>query len=104
MRLSPAQARVIIQCVRQQFGADAGVAVFGSRLDDQARGGDVDLLVECASSPTLRQRALATLALEDALQLPVDIVAVQRGSLGSPFARIARSNALPLVSLGEATP
>jgi len=31
MRLSPAQARVIIQCVRQQFGADAGVAVFGSR-------------------------------------------------------------------------
>ena len=96
MRLSTAQARVILGCVRQQFGADAQVLLFGSRLDDLARGGDVDLLVESAGQPALRQRALATMALEQALNLPVDIVAQQRGTPGSAFARIARSKAQPL--------
>ena len=93
MRLSPDQTRVILQCVRQQFGADAGVMLFGSRLDDGARGGDVDLLVESQQPPSLMQRARATLALEAALNLPVDIVATQRGTPGSAFARIARSHA-----------
>ena len=96
MRLSADQARVILGCVRQQFGADAQVMLFGSRLDDLARGGDVDLLVESAGLPTLRQRALATMALEQALNLPVDIVAQQRGTPGSAFSRIARGKAQPL--------
>lgn len=96
MRLSAAQTRAILSCVRQQFGADARVMLFGSRLDDRARGGDVDLLVESQDPPTLHQRALATMALERALNLPVDIVAQQRGTTGSTFARIARSNAQPL--------
>lgn len=96
MRLSPAQARLIVQCVRQQFGANARVMLFGSRLDDTARGGDVDLLVESEAPATLRQRALVTMALEKALGLPVDIVALRRGTPGSAFARIARSRAQPL--------
>jgi predicted nucleotidyltransferase len=93
MRLSAAQTEVILNCVRQQFGADARVMLFGSRLDDAARGGDVDLLVETAARPTLRQRALATLALEQALNLPVDIVAQQRGTSGSAFARSVHGKA-----------
>ena len=96
MRLSIAQAQVILHCMRLQFGADARVMLFGSRLDELARGGDVDLLVESAAPPTLHQRALATMALEQALNLPVDIVAVQRGTAGNAFARIARSRAQPL--------
>lgn len=96
MRLSIAQAQVILHCMRLQFGADARVMLFGSRLDELARGGDVDLLVESAAPPTLHQRALATMALERALNLPVDIVAVQRGTAGNAFARIARSRAQPL--------
>jgi predicted nucleotidyltransferase len=97
MRLRPDQTKLILDCLRRQYGADARVLLFGSRLDDAARGGDVDLLVETVTPPTLRQRALATLALEQALSLPVDIVAVQRGTLGSAFARIARASAMPLV-------
>ena len=60
MRLSPAQTEVILSCLRQQYGADATVMLFGSRLDDSARGGDVDLLVDTAGPTTLHQRALAT--------------------------------------------
>lgn len=96
MRLTIDQTRVILQCVQRQFGADARVMLFGSRLDDSARGGDIDLLVETPDPPTLHQRALATMALEQALNLPVDIVATQHGTTGSAFARIARSKAQPL--------
>ena len=96
MRLSDHQARVILRCVHQHFGADAQVMLFGSRLDDSSRGGDVDLLVQTLAPATLHQRAMATLALERALNLPVDIVTLQHGQPGSAFARIARSQAQPL--------
>ena len=96
MRLNPEQTRLILRCVRQQFGECTRVMLFGSRLDDKARGGDVDLLVETEAVPSLHQRALATLALEQALNLPVDIVAMQRGTPGSAFAQIARRAAQPL--------
>lgn len=47
MRLSPEQSSVIVAATRELAGADASVRLFGSRLDDQSRGGDIDLLVEC---------------------------------------------------------
>lgn len=90
MRVTPDQSRQILACVRAQFGADASVRLFGSMLDDAARGGDVDLLVESAGEPTLNQRARAVLALEQALNRPVDLIAVQRGDPGSAFVRMAR--------------
>lgn len=96
MRLDAAQTRLILDCVHAQFGDDANVLPFGSRLDDQARGGDVDLLIESAAPATVRQRALATMALEDALNLPVDIVVRQRGTPGSAFARSVQAKAQAL--------
>ncbi len=96
MRLAPQETEQIVATVRRHFGADAGVAVYGSRLDDAARGGDVDLLVECAEPPTLMQRAAAKLELEGVLLIPVDILAVKRGDAGSPFVRMARARAVSL--------
>ena len=91
MRLSTPQTEVILACVHAQFGADAQVTLFGSRLNDAAHGGDVDLLDTTTHEPTVRQRALATMALETALNLPVDIVAQQRGLPATAFAQIART-------------
>ena len=96
MRISSAQTRLILDCVRPQFGADAQVMLFGSRLDDTARGGDVDLLVETAAHPSVRQRALATMALEQALNLPVDIVAHQCGTPASTWVRVVQGRAQAL--------
>ena len=104
MRLSATQTQTILHCVRQQFGADAAVMLFGSRLDDAARGGDVDLLVESQSPPTLRQRSLAKMALERALNLSVDIVAMQRHG-GQRLCRALRrfvQQATPELSQGAA--
>ena len=96
MRLNSAQTQLILQCMRQQFGPGAQVSVYGSRLDDSARGGDVDLLVETEAPPAIRQRALATMRLEEALQLPVDLLVVERGSQATAFTRLARAHAQPL--------
>ena len=46
MRLTPDQIAQIRHIVAEQAGNDARVRLFGSRVDDHARGGDVDLLVE----------------------------------------------------------
>lgn len=46
MRLSDSQIAAIRRIVLEQAGASATVRLFGSRLDDSAKGGDVDLLIE----------------------------------------------------------
>ncbi|MDO8207698.1 MAG: hypothetical protein Q7T38_07760 [Gallionella sp.] len=46
MRLSAEQRLAIRQLTRAVAGERCQVRVFGSRLDDAAQGGDVDLLLE----------------------------------------------------------
>jgi predicted nucleotidyltransferase len=46
MRISSTDQEAIRSLVEERFGARAAVRLFGSRLNDEARGGDVDLLVE----------------------------------------------------------
>ena len=46
MRISLAQRQAIHQIVAEECGPSAQVRLFGSRLDDTAKGGDIDLIVE----------------------------------------------------------
>ncbi|MGA9667129.1 MAG: hypothetical protein WBQ69_11885 [Gallionella sp.] len=50
MRLTDHQIRIIRQLARQVAGSQSCVRVFGSRLDDHAQGGDLDLLLELTES------------------------------------------------------
>ncbi|WP_164844442.1 nucleotidyltransferase domain-containing protein [Azoarcus sp. DN11] len=45
MRLSTEQATVIRQTAAEVFGDEVDVWLFGSRVDDSKRGGDIDLLL-----------------------------------------------------------
>ena len=51
MRMLPGYQTTITETAVKVFGASASVWLFGSRLDDAAKGGDVDLLVKL-ESPT----------------------------------------------------
>lgn len=50
MRLTDDQTQAIKQLALQIAGEHAHVRVFGSRLDDNARGGDLDLMLELPES------------------------------------------------------
>ena len=45
MRLTDGEREVIAVQARRCFGSGATVTLFGSRVDDTRRGGDIDLLV-----------------------------------------------------------
>lgn len=46
MRLTSKQITVIKEALNKYFGTDAKVWLFGSRVDDSKRGGDIDLYIE----------------------------------------------------------
>jgi uncharacterized protein len=96
MRLTDHQQAVILETLREKLGGDIAAFVFGSRLDDRARGGDLDLLVESPGELTLMQKAAAIAALEERLSLPVDLLICVKGSKPGPFIEIARHHAVPL--------
>ena len=46
MRLNPHERDAIALAAREIFAPGTSVLLFGSRVDDQRRGGDIDLLIE----------------------------------------------------------
>ena len=100
MRLSPQQIEIILATSHEVMGGDACVWLYGSRLDDQRQGGDVDLLVEASPAHGLLCRARLKTRLEQRLQRPVDVLLARRGGIDSAFMAIARAHAQPL----QATP
>ncbi|MCG5524773.1 nucleotidyltransferase domain-containing protein [Ectothiorhodospira haloalkaliphila] len=77
MRLTPQQKTTIRRIVADQAGEAARVRLFGSRLDDTARGGDVDLLVELDEPVEQPARLSATLSARISRQMQgrrVDVV------------------------------
>lgn len=96
MRLTRDQISAILNTTTSIGGPDVEVLLFGSRLDDSARGGDVDLVIETDAGLSVLERAQIKATLEERLGLPVDIVAVERRRQLTPFQRIAKSGAVRL--------
>jgi len=66
MRISKLQRDCIKQTVFKYFGAGSDLRLFGSRVNDNARGGDIDLYIE----PEIRDvDAIAAAKLDTLLEL-----------------------------------
>lgn len=97
MRLTQAQVDTIRTLTARELGPDSRIWLFGSRTDDAARGGDIDLYVEPASLPEtnlflLRQRLKR--ALEGQLHHAVDLLI--NGGQTTAFMRMAKREGMPL--------
>jgi predicted nucleotidyltransferase len=89
MRLKTEQITMIVEIIQAVTQQATKIWVFGSRLDDGAKGGDVDLLIETPHLLGLLQKAQLKNALEMRLNLPVDLLMVQQGQPLSPFQQMA---------------
>lgn len=83
MRLTDFEKRAIAAAARAVLPRGARVALFGSRLDDARRGGDLDLLVElppgCSADDAVRLRSvLAARLYRDIDERRIDIVLCTR--------------------------
>lgn len=96
MRLTQQQLEVVRSVVGELVNSRASVWLFGSRLDDQRRGGDVDLLVQSTPPMGLLQRARLKNRLEQQLGLPVDVVAAPDGAATNPFVQLALAEGVRL--------
>ena len=96
MRLSQSQRELILSGVREFLGPSVAVHVFGSRLDDSKRGGDVDLLLISPNAIPLLACAELKMALEQRLQLPFDIVTYVTKAEPTPFQAIALAQSRPM--------
>jgi hypothetical protein len=96
MRLSRDQIQNLKIVVASLFKGDTDIRVFGSRLDDTKKGGDLDLLLELDECPDLWKKVDLKIALERTLGLPVDVLTMQRGGSQTPFERLALSKSVPL--------
>lgn len=96
MRLTQQQTHLITQAIYRLAGVNARVFLFGSRLNDKARGGDVDILIETETPLSLIERAKIKLQLESELGMPVDVIAQTLGVAPTPFQAIARKHAFRL--------
>lgn len=102
MRLSQLQVDVICASAVKNFGQSAHVWLFGSRIDEQSKGGDIDLYIE----PEIQEPAeLVDAKLHFLLELhkqlgqqKVDVV-IRRADFKEdlPIFRIARETGVQLL-------
>jgi hypothetical protein len=96
MRLSADQISNLRETVTFLIKDVTEIRVFGSRLDNSRKGGDLDLVVESEQRHGIIQKADLKIALERVLGLPVDVLLVTRNGAQSVFERLAMSKSQPL--------
>ncbi len=98
MRLSPEEVAAIRQAAREVFGAEAVVRLFGSRVRDDLKGGDIDLHVEAPGEVTsFANERRFLVRLEDLIgEERVDLVVRDLGKPERPIDRIAKAEGMVL--------
>lgn len=99
MRISLEQRKTIIDAARELLGEHVRVSLFGSRVHDQLKGGDVDLLVELPHLPAdaVWQAARLEARLQQLLgEQKIDVVLAGPENASWPIVAEARQTGIPL--------
>ena len=99
MRLTTAQIAMIRDTTLGVFGDRARVTLFGSRVNDAAKGGDVDLMIEvpmAVSEPALLSARVASRVSRAMNGRKVDVVLKAPNLMPQPIHEIATQNGVLL--------
>jgi len=95
MRLGVDEAKTVRQEIRR-LDPDAEIYLYGSRADDSARGGDIDLLVLSDKLGFRDVLRLRTAILDQLGWQQLDLVVRRRDQLNEPLAAAARETGVRL--------
>ncbi len=99
MRLSLTEARLIRETAEAHFGPGTVVRLFGSRVDDTRRGGDIDLHIIAADPDrvSLENELRFRVALEGAIgEQRVDLLLRRKSDQDLPIDHIAKETGMTL--------
>jgi predicted nucleotidyltransferase len=99
MRLTPAQIDAIKSTATAVLGEGAQVTLFGSRVDDTAKGGDVDLMIEVLqdlADPAVMSVRIASKVSRAMHGRRVDVLLKAPNLLEQPIHRIAAHQGVAL--------
>ena len=74
MRLEEWEINEIKKSLREVFGENAKVYLFGSRIDDRKKGGDIDLFVEADNIDYEKEKEFWILLQERLGEQKIDII------------------------------
>jgi len=88
MRLSEREVKTIVKAVTSHFHSDAAVFLFGSRVNDATRGGDIDLFVDLpeVDRDVVRHTCQTIATIQLALgEQKIDLIVRHPGSTDRPI-------------------
>ena len=99
MRLTPDQINAIRHAAQRVLGPDARVSVFGSRAQDERKGGDIDLFFE--TDTVLENRAKSICQLTGAITMAlgdrkIDVILKDANTPSAPIFEIAQRTGVAL--------
>ena len=100
MRLTPQEINTFIQVI-DAADTDAELYLFGSRVEDDLRGGDIDLLVHSSKIDKYQLRKIKWQLLELLGEQKLDIIL--SADLKEPFVRLILPSAIKLNQKNAAT-
>jgi predicted nucleotidyltransferase len=95
MRLEAQQVQAIREEIKR-FDAEAEIYLYGSRVDDSGRGGDIDLLVVSDKLGFREVLRLRTGIMDRIGWQQLDLVVRRRDQLNEPLAVAARETGIKL--------
>jgi predicted nucleotidyltransferase len=99
MRLTVQEVDVIKATARRIFGSDVRIWLFGSRVDDSKRGGDIDLYLETDEILESTGQAASRFGAELQMQLgeqKIDVLVVDTATQRQKIHEIALSTGIRL--------
>ena len=99
MRLTNEQRAIVKEVGHEVFGERVQLALFGSRLDDTLKGGDIDILVKSDDPLPDKVRKMLTMSARLQLRLgdqPIDILVYDPKTTLTPVYKQALANGEPI--------
>lgn len=99
MRLSALQVKVIRSSVMEVLGEGCVIKLFGSRVHDAGKGGDIDILIQTEEPVERPAKALAQIEAKMIMQLgdrKIDLLLDAPNLERSPILAIAHQTGIPL--------